>query len=126
MNMSKVLEFNDAVERVVNGKPVAEITQEMIAPPEGNRNDDSDEEIAAGFRKIISDFEGRYPYIDAGWVNRISDELKTGADLAVIRAAAEQNRGQYAGSHRIDAGGNFDTWDAIFRALDAQYEAPKP
>jgi hypothetical protein len=122
----QVLSFQEAIDRVAKGGDVRSITQEMLAPPEGNRSDDSDGEIAAGFRKIIADFESHYPYVDSAWVDRIADSLKTGASLETIRSAAEQNRGQYAGSHRIDAGGSFDTWDSIFRALDVQYQAPKP
>lgn len=122
----KVLEFNEALDQITKGKSVMAVTTEMIAGPEGNRHDDSDEEISSGFKKIISDFEGRYPYVDSAWVEKIGDALKSGSSLEVIRSAAEQNRGQYAGSHRIDAGGNFDTWDAIYRALDSMYQAPKP
>lgn len=122
----KVLTFQEAIDRVAKGADAKTVTQEMIAPPEGNRSDDSDGAIAAGFRKIISDFESRYPYVDSAWVDRISDELKSGASLETIRSAAEQNRGQYAGDHRIDAGGSFDTWDSIYRALDQQYQAAKP
>lgn len=106
------------VEAIMQGKdPVKVIDEQLVSGPDRSDDIKTPDDAATVFAAKANEIAGKLPYVDSSWLQTIATQLRSGASAAELADMALRNRDQYAGTARIDAGGDFDTWDTVYHAL---------
>jgi len=123
--------FKDLLDSVERGNIVSKVVENIGIGPDRADDIRSEEDRAEAFTAMVAKIASSYPYVDESWVQEIATQLRQGESAQELAQMATINRDMYAGSARIDAGGDFNTWAAILQSLlalptDALPPAPAP
>lgn len=121
------MDYKQIVERVRQGADAAKLIESEMQSASGNtfqdRSDDLDspQRAAAEFERIAREIQGSLPNVGPDWIASIADQVKLASPegLGELKRLVYDNREQYAGSARIDAGGSYRTWDAALQGITA-------
>jgi len=118
--------YNGLVEKIAaGGDPAVLVENEIVAQSNSfkDRSDDlsTPEAKASEFERIAREFQGALPNVGPDWISTIADQVRASFPdgMAELKRMVYDNREQYAGSARVDAGGSFQTWDAALHGLHA-------